>query len=97
MVGGGGGLPPSTALRLPISHWVALPAQRTYVWPYGVGSDCPKERCSPRQKSRVGRLKAKVEPLLTLGNSGFCGFPTPNMEMGSLTSMESARPPEQRY
>ena len=24
-----------------------------------------KERCPPRQKSRVERLKAKVEPLLT--------------------------------
>ena len=29
-----------------------------------------EERCSPRQKSRVGRLKAKVEPLLTFGNNG---------------------------
>ena len=29
-----------------------------------------EERCPPRQKSRVERLKAKVEPLLTLGNSG---------------------------
>ena len=24
-----------------------------------------EERCAPRQKSRLGRLKAKVEPLLT--------------------------------
>jgi len=34
----------------------------------GLGFKVPaalKERCPPRQKSRVERLKAKVEPLLT--------------------------------
>ena len=30
-----------------------------------LGREGVKERCPPRQKSRVGRLKAKVEPLLT--------------------------------
>ena len=35
------------------------------------GTSSSKERCPPIQKSRVERLKAKVEPLLTYVTAGF--------------------------
>ena len=35
------------------------------------GISSSKERCPPIQKSRVERLKAKVEPLLTYVSAGF--------------------------